>query len=191
MMKILLTFFALLFSSSVLSEDISDFQIEGMSIGDSLLDYVSEQQIKKNKKSYIYKSDKFYTIDFDNIIPGKTYDGIGIQLKKNDKKYIIFSIYGVVFYEDNINECFQQKDEIVNELKIMFSAAKITDYGTYDHPDDKTGESKVTSVYFDLKSGDVVRVACLDWSKNLNWTDHLRINIDKKEYDYWINNEAY
>ena len=44
-MKILLTFFVLLFSSSVFAEDISDFQIEGMSIGDSLLKHYSEKQI--------------------------------------------------------------------------------------------------------------------------------------------------
>ena len=46
-MKILLTLFVLFFSSSVVAEDISDFQIEGMSIGDSLLDYLSEEKILK------------------------------------------------------------------------------------------------------------------------------------------------
>ena len=37
----------MLFSSSVLVEDISDFQIEGMSIGDSLLDYFSDKATKE------------------------------------------------------------------------------------------------------------------------------------------------
>ena len=46
-MKTLLTLFVVLFSSSVLAEDISDFQIEGMSIGDSLLDYFSEEATKE------------------------------------------------------------------------------------------------------------------------------------------------
>ena len=46
-MKILLTFFVLFFSSSVVADGISDFQIEGMSIGDNLLDYFSEEEIKK------------------------------------------------------------------------------------------------------------------------------------------------
>jgi len=46
MMKTLLTLFVLLFSSSVLADDISDFEIEGMSIGDCLLDYFSEEEIK-------------------------------------------------------------------------------------------------------------------------------------------------
>ena len=37
-MKKTLIILVLLFSSSVIAEDISDFEIEGMSIGDSLLD---------------------------------------------------------------------------------------------------------------------------------------------------------
>ena len=44
-MKTFLTFFVLLFSSSLFADDISDFQIEGISIGDSLLNYFSEDEI--------------------------------------------------------------------------------------------------------------------------------------------------
>jgi len=47
-MKKLSTYlFLILFSFQTLSlaDDISDFQIEGMSIGDSLLDYFSEEEI--------------------------------------------------------------------------------------------------------------------------------------------------
>ena len=84
-MKILPALFVLLFSSSVLADDISDFQIEKMSVGDSLLDYVSEKQIKNNIKDYTFKNDKFYVIDFDDIMPSKIYDGIGIALKKNGR----------------------------------------------------------------------------------------------------------
>ena len=40
-MKIYITLFVLFFSSSIFADDISDFEIEGISIGDSLLDYVS------------------------------------------------------------------------------------------------------------------------------------------------------
>ncbi len=33
------------------ADDIRDFQIEGMSIGDSALDFFSEEEIKRNKKN--------------------------------------------------------------------------------------------------------------------------------------------
>ena len=51
-MKIILTFFVLLFSSSVVAEDIADFQIEGMSVGDSLLDYFKEEEILNNQLEF-------------------------------------------------------------------------------------------------------------------------------------------
>ena len=44
------------------ADDITDFQIEGMSVGDSLLDYFSEEEIQeKLKGAYSYK-DKFKLI---------------------------------------------------------------------------------------------------------------------------------
>ena len=69
-MKILLTLFVLLFSSSVVAEDISDFQIEGISVGDSALDHFSIDQIKSTKedpycdRSYKYLCNKFYSATF-------------------------------------------------------------------------------------------------------------------------------
>ncbi len=47
MKKLLILLFSLFFlsSPSVFADDISDFQIEGISIGDSLLDYMTEEEI--------------------------------------------------------------------------------------------------------------------------------------------------
>ena len=49
MKKLLILLFSifLLSSPSVFADDISDFEIEGMSIGDSLLDYMTEEKILK------------------------------------------------------------------------------------------------------------------------------------------------
>ena len=41
------------FQSWAKADDIRDFQIEGMSVGDSLLDYFTEKEIKKKKKNII------------------------------------------------------------------------------------------------------------------------------------------
>ena len=40
------------------ADDIRDFQIEGMSIGDSLLDYFSEEEINEKKKNFYIKKKK-------------------------------------------------------------------------------------------------------------------------------------
>ena len=65
-MKKLSTYlFLILFSFSATSfaDDIRDFQIEGISIGDSLLDYISKKEILSeieiNKSTYNYLTDEF------------------------------------------------------------------------------------------------------------------------------------
>ena len=51
------------FSASSFADDISDFQIEGISIGDSLLDHLSKEEIiteiEKHKPVYNYLTDEF------------------------------------------------------------------------------------------------------------------------------------
>ena len=42
----------LTFQTPSQADDIRDFQIEGMSIGDSTLDYFSESDLKKNKENW-------------------------------------------------------------------------------------------------------------------------------------------
>jgi len=55
---ILLFSFFLLISPSVFADDISDFEIEGISIGDSLLDYMTKEEIlqaiEKNKGRFLH-----------------------------------------------------------------------------------------------------------------------------------------
>ena len=86
-MKILLTLFVLLFSSSVFAEDISDFEIEGISIGDSLLDYLSQDEIldelkiTSNHYKYLNNTTKFgeaYIFNGENF---KTYENLSFFVK--------------------------------------------------------------------------------------------------------------
>ena len=45
---LLILILSLSFQSLVMADDIRDFQIEGMSIGDSLLDFYSENELEKD-----------------------------------------------------------------------------------------------------------------------------------------------
>ena len=69
-MKKLSTYLFLLFftlQAPSWADDIRDFQIEGMSIGDSLLDYFSEEEIKENYVPDVY-DDKYYLVYRNTII---------------------------------------------------------------------------------------------------------------------------
>ena len=83
-MRIFLSVLIFIFSFQSLTkaDDIRNFEIEGMSIGDSLLDYFSENEIRKslNDKLTYPSSDKFVIIDFN--IQLEKYDAITFHVKK-------------------------------------------------------------------------------------------------------------
>ena len=56
---------------------------------------------------------------------------------------------------------------------------------------DKTGNSKIRSIYFDFNSGDHVAVACYDWTEAMGYWDNLRITLNTKEFDDWNKNSRY
>jgi len=196
-MKTLLTFLFLLFSSSLVAEDISDFQIEGFSIGDSLLDYFSKKEIYSSKENISFRSKKFYAIgickncQIDNYSLD-VYDALQIYLKLNDEKYIIHSIVGGIYFDNNINNCLKQRNLIIDELKTFFTGATLDFEGKYDHQEDKSGKSTVHSKRYKLASEGYVTIACYDWSKKMQpYRDHLRVQLNSNEIWNWIINEAY
>ena len=58
-MRVFITVIILIFSlqSWTKADDIRDFQIEGMSVGDSLLDYFSEEEIKNKILRYDHNNE--------------------------------------------------------------------------------------------------------------------------------------
>tara|TARA_Y100000590_G_C15250292_1_gene837241 strand:- start:9 stop:584 length:576 start_codon:yes stop_codon:yes gene_type:complete len=187
-MKILLTLLVLFFSSSTFADDISDFQIEGMSVGDSLLDYFSEDEIKNNiYDAYPNKEDStFTTVEISTLKSFKNYDAIQAMVKENDNKYIAYTMDGMISYRNNIEECYSKQNEIVEELSIIFNNVTINDPGVFKSKQDITGKSTHKGIYFDFPSGNYVEVVCYDWSKEIGWIDHLRIGITSKEVSDWI-----
>ena len=192
-MKKPLIIFVLFFSSSVFADDISDFQIVGMSVGDSLLDYFSEKEIideiEINKYMYEYTTDEFGEVyKYDGL---QTYFMTSFFVKPEDKNFIIYAIYGTLPHENNINNCYQKINEISKEFTITFKSAKKIDQN-YNHPLDPSGRSKVKKTYFLFNNGDVIEIMCLDFEENLrlknNWSDGLNISIGRKEFNDWLAN---
>ena len=189
-MKTLLTLFVLFFSSSVFADDIRDFAIEGMSIGDSLLDYFSEEYIEKKEKYYYPKSKKFFRINTGKIDNLETYEAIQFQLLSNDKKYIIYSVSGMILYENNIEDCYDLKNTLVQKIKSLFPNSVDNNYKK-KHELDKTGKSIVERHDFMLESGGLVLVKCSDWSEEMHSADKLTVGILSKQLLDFIENEAY
>ena len=192
-MRVFVAVLILVFSlqSFAKADDIRDFEIEGMSIGESLLDYYSEKEIEK---SFIYKSDKYYLFSSTKY-KSINYDAIQFHIKKNDKKYIIAAIEGFKLFDGNFKDCFKLKDSIVKDLSKMFTNSEILDdKGNHDY--DPTGDSKYyrTNIgvnpqakYFNLS------VTCYDWSEKIEakFADKLSVAIANDEFNLFSNTEAY
>ena len=192
-MKILLSVLILIFSFKSLTkaEDISDFQIEGMSIGDSALDYFTKDQLF-NDQTYYYKDDKYAGI----IIFGEfeTYDDIQITFDLKYKDLKLVDIEGSLNYKNDINNCYEKQNEIANDLEKMFSNLEKSSY-QQAHGADKTGNSIGKAVDFEFINGDSIRVICMDWSDDLsdknNWFDNLGVSVSTNSFLEFITNEAY
>jgi len=176
------------FKSWTMADDIRDFEIEGISIGDSLLNFYSQNQIIENIDPNVFKDTdgKFKTTGFYGSF--NEFDGIQFTFKPSDKKYIIYGISAGIFYS-NIQQCEKKLKSISKELSNLFSNSEIFLDQKQSHPADKTGRSTATSDIFMLKTGSA-SVRCTDWSDEITssygWSDNLRVGVKSKEYNDWL-----
>ena len=192
MKKLLALLFSILLLSSppVFADSIFDLQIEGISIGDSLLDYMSEREIINSKK-IIYDDDEFYDLIAKPKIL-EIYDYLVFGVKKEDNRFLIYSINALLVYDNDIKSCLNKKKEIVSNIEEIFSEFTTVKEYQRPHDEDKTGKSIFYSTDFNFKSGANVRVMCLDLTYEFNkGPDHLRVIINSKEYTKWLNSVAY
>ena len=133
MKKLLILLFSTLISFSVFADDISDFEIEGISIGDSLLEYMTQGEILKgverNKYDYPYLSEplKYFEIYLFEEFP--IYDVVSVFIKNNEsskyvtnsnEKYIVLGTRGMIYYNGDYDNCIINRDEVVEELSNIY-----------------------------------------------------------------------
>ena len=175
-------------------DDIKDFEIEGISIGDSVLDYKTleyVQNILDDENTFYYKKGNYAVIGLD--ISSDLYKGISATIKPKDKKYIIHGIEGRLFFPNAIEDCKNKKDEIAKDILSIFPNKSYSNYNSA-HDYDKTGKSFYYSSHMKLPNGNI-ELYCFDWSneitESLGFSDELKLVITSREYREWINNEAY
>ena len=180
------------FSATSLADDVTDFQLEGISLYDSALNHFSERQIKNNIVDW-YSSKEYSTTSLAYLPKFKIFKEIQISFKTDDKKYIILSIDGVVSKDHN--ECLKELDKTAKEFNTIFKDTYKSEKYTSAHPADKTGDTKVTDMFWKFNSGDAISAMCVDWSKNyedkLGYKDEWRIRIGGEEFSNFLSNKAY
>ena len=169
--------------------NIKNFQIEGMSIGDSFLTHYNAEDQKKLNKITDEKNETI-TVRFtsDKFI---LYDEL--QVVYNIKNQKIKSIVGILYLIDqqyakdwmgSINICLEEQNKVTNELS--FGNPKIIKLGELkNHPSDKSGKSKYKINDILLAKNGKATVSCYDWSAELerenNWKDSFTVSLIEEE----------
>lgn len=178
------------------ADNISEFQMEGMSIGDSLYKHFSVEKttsskvdwyddLEKNKfNSYAFSSNEFQTYDF-----------VDLWVRSNDKDLKIDSMAGVLYFGDNkavkdINDCYKTQKIIADELLVIFkSAKKLGPIKEIFWEADPSGKTSYTDIYLDINNKYEVAIGCYDWSDEFlgDKEDHLGISLRSKDLSNWLN----
>ena len=174
-----IVFLSILISTSAHSENIKDFKIENISIGDSALDYFAESQIDDSVLDWYNYSYKAYST---SLLPGKgIYDWFKISYKSDDDNFLIEGLVGIVEkknYEDvkcneeldaealNISKLFKNTKQRKKKLyKVIYNPRKVFQEKS------QSGKSTLTSISFDFKDGGKVILSCYDMDKATNQID--------------------
>ena len=172
------------FQSWTKADDIRDFEIEGMSIGDSLLDYFSVSEIKNFVNyDHLPSNMKFRIAEFyQKNYNMKQYDGMQVYYKPKDKNFIIYGLNGNLYCSKK-TECKKLYNKIKSDISKNFSGKE----HTKKHRDDKSGKSFATMYIVEIEDGTII-VSYSNWSKEVLYKDTVAVELSLLEVDNWIEN---
>ena len=197
MIKKFVIFFILCFGfqSLVKADNLNDFQIEGMSIGENLINHaetigISLNEIKTYNLFFYPKSKKYAGISFANKGNFTTFEAV--QFTIDPDTYDIVTIGGKLRspFKNNMKACHAKQKEILNDLKLSFDYERIEEKEVEPHNYDKTGKSTVKETNIILSLGRI-NLRCTDWAENIAIPDSLTVSILTEEHRKWLNEEAY
>jgi hypothetical protein len=175
---------------SVSANDIENFQIEQISIGDSLLDYYSKKQIDK-RSSYIklgkkkFKEYKKFYKDKNNEL----YDRVVLYFKSDDIKYIVKQISGRKYFINQIDNCYKTQNIISDDIEEILENSEKIESGIKKQKRFPDGDNYIKENFFYLNNRSTISIVCYDYSKkDTKSKDRLSVVFSTYEYSKWLNN---
>ncbi len=195
-MKLYLVILTLIFGiqSLVKADDIRDFDIDGISIGESFSKYIGKNILEEKFKSFYPGSKEYYLLEFTKndlkFLDNYTY--IGVHFKKDDSNFEVYSIKGMMDFDNDLNTCLGQKKVIVNSIKETLRNPEEEKYeNSYDNV---YGSSKAYVSDFKISNG-YIRIWCTDWDKTHEksqaWMDTINVDLSSQIFLDWLNTKAY
>ena len=178
---LLILILTLSFQSLSKADDIRDFEIEGMSIGDSLLSYMNKNLIVNeinNKDISYYYEDDFVSISTWEIKNNfKTYNDVGVVLKIGDNQHKIFSLEGTLYMDENSNiqKCYNKQNEIALDIKNSLNLENNGDTWFVKKENLYKHQRSIRYTDFELSDGGAIRVTCYEIIKGVRKNNDLNL----------------
>ena len=178
---LLILILTLSFQTLTKADDIRDFEIEGMSIGDSLLSYMNKNLIVNeinNKDFSYYYEDDFVSISTWEIKNNfKTYDDVGVVLKIGDNQHKIFSLEGTLYMDENSNiqKCYNKQNEIALDIKNSLNLENNGDTWFVKKENLYKHQRSIRYIDFELSDGGAIRVTCYEIIKGVRKNNDLNL----------------
>ena len=172
----------------------NDFKIGGISLFDDLYDHLTPKQVREKSKGFenfyqdLKNPYKFTTLAVKNHPTiNKKYGYVEITYKNEEGRLIIHAIS----YRDtyaNIDNCLQDKAQLIAYVNDKSSNTKNKDTDTYSLSLDPSGKSKVHQTLFYHEKFEI-EVSCYDYAEEITkqgYSDNLSLSIDSKVFSNWL-----
>ena len=190
-MKKLLLILLLSISQITSADELSDFEVLGMSIDDNLLNFITEDEILDeidkrktlNRYSHLKEPNKFLEI----TVPKQEkdlYDGAEVFIKNTiPRDNTIHGIRGYRYYIEDFDACIKKRNQIAEILTNFFPDAKTGSLITED-------KNKITDNFSIGNSERIIDVNCIDLEETYrlkhNFKEGLEFVIRNKEFSDWV-----
>ena len=179
------------FQTLSLADNIRYFQIEGMKIGDSALEYFSESQLEDSEQGWHNYSYNEYSTSY---MPGKgIYSWFLVSYKNDDDNFIIEGLVGGLEKSNYDNkECNNKLDVVALYISELFKNTAQEEKKFYDLTADAaqtypfTGKSTVASVSFNFLDGAKIILACYNIDKDAKENENFLKSILKQKDSFRI-----
>ena len=181
----------LTFQTQSLADNIRYFQIEGMSIGDSALDYFSESQLENNEQGWHNYSYREYST---SLMPGKNiYDWFLVSYRSDDDNFIIEALVGGLEKTNYDNKkCNNKLDVVALNISELFKNTAKEEKKSYKLTADASriypfaGKSSVTSLSFNFLDKAKIILACYNMDEEAKQNESLLTSVLKQKDSFRI-----
>ncbi len=179
-----------------LADNIRYFQIEGMKIGDSALDYFSESQLENNEQGWHNYTHKEYS---SSLMPGEgIYKWFLVSYKNDDDKFTIEGLVGGIEKMNyGIEKCNSDLNIAASDISKKFKNTSQEEKKYYKIEVDAarsypfTGKSSITSLSFNFLDGAKMILACYIMDKQAEQKESFLTSISNKKDTFRVDIRSY